>query len=339
MKKLAFWIYTSILTIILTIFLVACEYTYPESQPVETPETITNETPIKEGILTEEGYYVYNDVQPPYYGADPNKTVILVNNESATNPTWQELKKFLRSDKTDDNDYMPGIRVCAEFAAQLHNNAEEAGIRAAWVAIEFEDDSQGHAINAFETTNVGLVFIDNTGSIPIVRIPSIDPETIIVEAIECFDTNDKKAYVQIGRQLGFIGLDVLASSNYKSYIEYINKWEILRARMDTNIDAVSEFNIRMDAYNSRIEELNKQVEHYESLVKGRTVIEDEYRMLSNMYDELNEYELELDQIRSQLDQERQELTREIIRIDAELSNLGHCRREPLGKVKRVEIYW
>lgn len=86
------------------------------------------------------------------------------------NPTWQELKDFLISDKTDENDYLPGLRVCAEFAAELHNNAERAGIRAGWVAIHFVDDSVGHALNVFETTNAGLVFIDNTGGIPIIQI-------------------------------------------------------------------------------------------------------------------------------------------------------------------------
>lgn len=54
------------------------------------------------------------------------------------------------------------LMVCADFAEVLHNNAELFGIKAAWVAINFEE-GPGHALNAFQTTDRGLVFIDCTG--------------------------------------------------------------------------------------------------------------------------------------------------------------------------------
>jgi hypothetical protein len=47
----------------------------------------------------------------------------------------------------------------------LQNHAEEAGWRCAWVAIEFSGQSAGHALNAFQTTDRGLVFIDDTGAL------------------------------------------------------------------------------------------------------------------------------------------------------------------------------
>jgi hypothetical protein len=63
--------------------------------------------------------------------------------------------------------------VCADFAERLHNNAELAGIRCAYVSItlvEYPDpynygisSSTGHACNAFQTTDRGLVYIDCTG--------------------------------------------------------------------------------------------------------------------------------------------------------------------------------
>ena len=56
--------------------------------------------------------------------------------------------------------------MCGEFAETLHNNAEGNGIKAAWVAIRFEDDSTPHALNAFVTTDKGLIFIDVTGMEP-----------------------------------------------------------------------------------------------------------------------------------------------------------------------------
>jgi hypothetical protein len=58
--------------------------------------------------------------------------------------------------------------VCADFAEMLHNNAEKAGFRTAYVSIQlgpcaYYPTSGGHALNAFETTDKGLVYIDCTG--------------------------------------------------------------------------------------------------------------------------------------------------------------------------------
>lgn len=89
--------------------------------------------------------------------------IILVNNPQASNPTWNELKSFLLQDTTDEVKYDLDTFVCADFAEMLHNNAETAGIRAAYVCIDFAYELWGHALNAFETTDRGLVFIDCTG--------------------------------------------------------------------------------------------------------------------------------------------------------------------------------
>jgi len=67
------------------------------------------------------------------------------------------------ADKTDSELYSLSSYTCAEFTETLHNAAEKAGIRTAFVAIDFENDTTGHALNAFFTVDKGLVFIDNTG--------------------------------------------------------------------------------------------------------------------------------------------------------------------------------
>jgi len=90
------------------------------------------------------------------------KPMQLVNNNDATNPTWQQLKDFLRSDKTDQNQYILGSYMCADFAKEVHDNAEAAGIRAAFVGVFFEGEIEGHALNAFESIDKGLVYIDCT---------------------------------------------------------------------------------------------------------------------------------------------------------------------------------
>ena len=98
---------------------------------------------------------VASGIQPPFYDAD------IVNYGSATNPTWAQLLNFLLNDKTDQNAYVPDVYMCGGFARDVHNNAERAGIRAAYVDVELPGGH--HALNAFKTTDRGLVFIDCTG--------------------------------------------------------------------------------------------------------------------------------------------------------------------------------
>ena len=131
--------------------------------------------------------------------------IVLINNKDAKNPTYSELLSFLKQDKTDEFPYQYSLsllglyygeaedqidlgriqkiidgveepdppNICADFAERLHNNAEMAGIRCAYVSLDmvgYTDpydfgiaSDAGHACNAFETTDRGLVFIDCTG--------------------------------------------------------------------------------------------------------------------------------------------------------------------------------
>ena len=93
--------------------------------------------------------------------------ITLHNNRDATNPSWAELKAFLADDKTDKQPYSYGTFVCADFAEMLHNNAEAAGIRAAYATVilgpcSYYPTSGGHALNAFQTTDKALIYIDCT---------------------------------------------------------------------------------------------------------------------------------------------------------------------------------
>ncbi|MFO7996419.1 MAG: hypothetical protein R6U93_04645 [Dehalococcoidia bacterium] len=120
--------------------------------------------------------------------------IVLINNENARDPSYFQLVSFLRHDNTDQFPYIytmsvPGVyygsaeshvdlehiqniidgaaqpgnpHVCADFAERLHNNAELAGIRCAYVSITLAGNT-GHACNAFQTTDRGLVYVDVTG--------------------------------------------------------------------------------------------------------------------------------------------------------------------------------
>lgn len=128
--------------------------------------------------------------------------VILVDNPSARNPTWEELMEFLKEDDTDRILYQLDSFNCIDFAERLHNNAEHRGFRAAYVSVSFHDRQNGHAINAFETADKGLVFIDCTGA-----------ENPLGE----LDSNDKVAYVLPDREYGSVSIYYTDTPEYEFY--------------------------------------------------------------------------------------------------------------------------
>jgi hypothetical protein len=74
------------------------------------------------------------------------------------NPTFDEVISFLQEDKTDSNPYIEDEYVCIHFARDVNHNAEDQGIRCAFVDIRFPRSA--HAIIAFDTTDQGLVYFD-----------------------------------------------------------------------------------------------------------------------------------------------------------------------------------
>jgi hypothetical protein len=121
---------------------------------------------------------------------------VLINNKNAADPTYAQLVSFLNSDKTDESPYtaandtpntyygtakshvdltriqniIDGTAdpnnpdVCSDFAERLHNDAEMAGIKCAYVSVDLSTGL--HALDAFQTSDKGLVYIDDTGAVP-----------------------------------------------------------------------------------------------------------------------------------------------------------------------------
>jgi hypothetical protein len=232
----------------------------------ETKETLA----IKEAVG---GYTnnleIYYDRQPLY--SDIN----LINSQSATDPTWQRLLQFIASDDTDEQTYTPGIYMCGSFAETLHNNAEEEGIRAAWVGVDFADDSESHALNAFYTVDIGLVFVDCTGGGFEVVIPS--PK----DSYNSDSDYDKIAYVQLGREYGLVSADAATSPKYTFYEQYKQQW--------------GEYERRLEDYNRRIEEYNQEISG-EVYYVGSS----EYYRINRIYNELKQEEEELEQLEQEL---------------------------------------
>ncbi len=148
----------------------------------------------------------------------------LINNTNSTNPSYAELVEFILSDTTNLNPYIlegPDAYVCADYAEDVHNTAEANGIKTAWVGINFAGEEIGHALNAFVTTDKGLVYIDCT-------------------------SGDTVAYIREGKEYGSIYIENAESLAYSYYEEYMQKW----LEFDTRLEA---YNNDVDAYNLEIE--------------------------------------------------------------------------------------
>jgi len=171
------------------------------------------------------------------------KAIILENNPDAADPTFEELMIFIEADRTDTRDYIKNganAYVCSDFAEEVHNNAEAAGIRSGWVAIRFNGTDEGHAINAFETIDKGLVYIDCTNS---------QSAENSVSEIERWDTI---AYIEEGKRYGIISIDQVLSTNFDSYmleydyyLECENAWQDFKTKL-------AEYNTEVDEYNQEI---------------------------------------------------------------------------------------
>ena len=128
----------------------------------------------------------------------------------------------------------------------MHNNAERAGIKAAWVGIDFEGNSRGHAINAFETTDKGLVYIDCTGEGFLGQLTGHANE-------DSEDTSwDKIAYVEIGKEYGTIAIVKADSLSYGFYEEYKQKWEKRKELLRDYNEDVKQYNQTVWWYRFRI---------------------------------------------------------------------------------------
>jgi len=97
-----------------------------------------------------------------------NKAIEIVQTDNSTKPvsrlvkthkpTYNEMMAFLDADPTHNKPYIDGQYVCFDYAADVNNDADAAGIQAAYVRLRSND--WGHAVVAFDTVDRGLVYIE-----------------------------------------------------------------------------------------------------------------------------------------------------------------------------------
>ncbi len=254
---------------------------------------------------------VYYGKQPPYLVYKGGPHIHLVSNAKSQEPTWQELRDFIKSDSTDSKTYNLATFPCGAFAQEVYNNAEAHGIRAAWVAIDFADETEGHAINAFETTDLGLVYIDCTGDkskVTTHKYAAGDKGRTFGDPSSC----DRIAYVQIGKEYGIISLEVAGSPEYTYYVQYKKN--------------LAKFESDLEAYNSDSKKYDDEVTRFNEWVSGKTM-----SYFSADYTRANQW-------KDQLNSELKDLNQRAKSLDNTGDSLG-AFWEPKGIVKNIEIYW
>jgi len=74
------------------------------------------------------------------------------------NPTFEKVKDFILKDPTNRNEFVLNQYECRHFATDVNNNADAEGLRCAFVLLCF--DQGQHAVIAFDTVDMGLVYIE-----------------------------------------------------------------------------------------------------------------------------------------------------------------------------------
>ena len=246
--------------------------------------------------------YVYENGDT-LIGGD-GEPIELINNPNATNPTYAELIAFIQEDTTDTNDYLenPIIGyVCADFAEDVHNNAEAAGIRSAWVNIDFGEDDEGHACNAFDTIDMGLIYIDCTGQSfsSKLNFRLVETEEGFSFVSEGLTSWDAIAYVERGKEYGLIPITKAKTLTYSFYEEYKQKWQ---------------------EYRELLNDFNNEVAQFNQEVKGKTYYEGSPEL-------------------ARIEAWKAELERQGELIDKLSGELGNIWFEPKGIVQDVYTHW
>lgn len=151
--------------------------------------------------------------------------IVLQENPQASDVSWDQIKAFIVNDDTNSHTYISNSFVCADFAALLHNRAEAAGIKTAYVSVDF-NDGPAHALNAFFTNDRGLVHIDCTG--PGFQSPTFGGSS---DGQDAYEEYDKVAYLEIGQAYGLITLDKATSFDYGFYEQCTQQWQDYEAKV------------------------------------------------------------------------------------------------------------
>jgi hypothetical protein len=257
-KLRVIYIYGLGLTLLIMLFLVGCE---PLQAVFQDPR------------------YLYENGAVLVGGND--QPIELTNKPNAANVSYAEVLSFISRDPTDQREYIARGSasggtpfVCSDFAEIVHNNAESAGIRTGYMTIDFTDGGLGHAIDAFETTDQGIVYIDCTGQ-------SIYSQLEENAGSSTASSWDKVAYVETGKKYGVISLEKAQSPGYDFYEQFELKWQEYKDLLAAYNNEVKQYNLEISGkvYRRASSEL-AQIQAWE------TRLQEQETALDNLADEV-----------------------------------------------------
>ncbi len=216
------------------------------------------------------------------------------------NPSWEDLKRFLKEDRTDALQYKPGEFDCEGFAINLRDAAARRGFRSAFVAIGFGEGTVGHALNAFQTTDRGLIYVDVTERDSIAYVEKGKPYgTIVLEGVKATYIDCSVRPEAFWKQpLGYkqYGGSLFA---YAYYEDYSARWAFCDA-------SISAYNAEVQSYNTAVEAFNWGMGSYS------------YAQLTAWSDRLEAWSENLSALQA---------------------DLGGVQIASLGTVDTIETYW
>ncbi len=233
-------------------------------------------------------------------GLEEDINDILQGDESKLrDPTWAELERFVETDKTDTREYILSEFDCEGFTITLRDHAWRRGFRSGYVAIGLGENAAGHALNAFQTTDKGLVYVDNS-----------EQDTI--------------GYIKIGEVYGTIALDGVRKTYINCDIAPDQFWKpITYSSYSGNLfdyGYYENYARRDKFYGQSISAYNEDVKDYNSAVTA-------FNHGGGTYS------------KSELEARGNKLDTWAQNLDLLLEDLGSIRIEPLGAVESLEIYW
>jgi len=282
----------------------------------------------------------------------------MVERRAARAVSFDELEAFLAADPTEDHAYDYPNYTCLDFAVDLHNRAEADGIKCGVVAVGFAGKEDGHAFDAFPTTDAGIVYVDSTGINLSERQDGALP-------------TDNVVYLLNGSELGELPLTQVGGHlDYGFYLErkdqieaYRQQWAQYSADVSSYNAAVEDHDARLAANSQYYAAYSQECDQFEAALKayndqmilhnnGIMAMDSDPPPIPQNLADLEAWSAKLDAeyaqyiaTWNQLEGWRQQLNMQKAALDGRLNALRNAEESkwitfsPMGIVTGIDTYW
>src|SRR5271157_445159 len=273
-----------------------------------------------------------------------NARISVTEYRNATPISYDELISFIDNDNTVEAVYDMPNYTCGDFAAHLYDDAEAQGIKSGIVSIGFQGEATGHAINAFPTTDKGIVFVDCTGINQSLKEMGYVPTRNIV-------------YIQVGKELGEIPDNQTGGNlSYSFYDSRKEKIDAYRQKWMDYEESLASYDLEKDDYNSKSDTLEDDIYTFNQDASNYKAADLQYltnpstsqytlEQLNAWFDRLSATSNSLSARQNALNSEKSDLDAQYYSLKATYNSLLSSEEfnwitfNPIGIVSDMEIYW